>query len=129
LARKTACSGAILDGVEGRIALPPPATRRPAAGTTPKLRGWRHIDVQGVFMADPILWYFADPMCSWCWGFAPVIEQVREAFHERTKIALVLGGLRPGTTEPMSPQAREDILHHWRQVHELSGQDFRFDGA
>ena len=20
--------------------------------------------------------YFADPMCSWCWGFAPVIEKI-----------------------------------------------------
>lgn len=80
-------------------------------------------------MADPILWYFADPMCSWCWGFAPVIEQVRERFREQTRIALVLGGLRPGTTEPMTPQAREEILHHWHQVHELTGQAFRFEGA
>ncbi len=79
--------------------------------------------------ADPILWYFADPMCSWCWGFSPVIEAVREAYRERAKISLVLGGLRPGTTEPLSLQGREEILHHWHQVHERSGQPFRFDHA
>ena len=80
-------------------------------------------------MNPPLLWYFADPMCSWCWGFSPVIEAVREAYHERLKIALVLGGLRPGTTTPMTAAARDEILHHWQQVHARSGQAFRFDGA
>ncbi|MDP1927276.1 MAG: DsbA family protein [Thiobacillus sp.] len=80
-------------------------------------------------MNSPILWYFADPMCSWCWGFSPVMEAVREAYHERLKIALVLGGLRPGTHTPMTAAARDDILHHWHQVHARSGQPFQFDGA
>ena len=80
-------------------------------------------------MNEPILWYFADPMCSWCWGFSPVIDAIREEFRPRLKIALVLGGLRPGTTESISASLREDILHHWHQVHERSGQPFRFEGA
>jgi putative protein-disulfide isomerase len=78
---------------------------------------------------SPILWYFADPMCSWCWGFSPVIEAVRDAYQDRMKISLVLGGLRPGTKEPQTSQAREEILHHWHQVHERTGQDFKFEGA
>jgi putative protein-disulfide isomerase len=80
-------------------------------------------------MSAPLLWYFADPMCSWCWGFSSVIEAVREAYHEHLKIALVLGGLRPGTVTPMTAEARNDILHHWHQVHERSGQPFRFEHA
>ena len=80
-------------------------------------------------MSAPCIWYFADPMCSWCWGFSPVIEAVREAYHERLKIALVLGGLHPGETAPITVQAREDRLHHWHQVHERSGQSFRFEHA
>ena len=80
-------------------------------------------------MGSPILWYFADPMCSWCWGFAPVIEALRDAYRERMKIALVLGGLRPGTITPMTAAARDDILHHWHQVHERTGQPFQFDGS
>lgn len=76
-----------------------------------------------------ILWYFADPMCSWCWGFAPVIGAIRETCSERMKIALMLGGLRPGTTEPMTPESREEILHHWREVHRMTGQPFAFEGA
>lgn len=80
-------------------------------------------------MNAPILWYVADPMCSWCWGFSPVIEAVRDAYHDRLKIALVLGGLRPGERAPMTAQARDDILHHWHQVHARTGQPFRFDHA
>lgn len=77
----------------------------------------------------PILWYFADPMCSWCWGFSPVITRARHEYGDRLRFSLNLGGLRPGTTEPMSDSMREEILHHWHEVHRLSGQPFRFDGA
>jgi putative protein-disulfide isomerase len=80
-------------------------------------------------MSAPILWYFADPMCSWCWGFSPVIETLRNEYREHMKIALVLGGLRPGESTPMTAAGREDILHHWHQVHERTGQPFRFEGA
>jgi len=76
-----------------------------------------------------ILWYFADPMCSWCWGFTPVISAVKEAYSDQVKIALMLGGLRPGTTEPMTSKSRDEILHHWQDVHRMTGQPFTFEGA
>lgn len=79
-------------------------------------------------MPSPILWYFADPMCSWCWGFSPSIATLRDAYRERLRIALVLGGLRHETT-PMSAAQRDEILHHWHAVHARTGQPFRFDGA
>ena len=80
-------------------------------------------------MTPPLLWYFADPLCSWCWGFSPAIETLRDAYRDTLKIALVLGGLRPGETTPLTPSARDDILHHWQTVHTRTGQPFRFDGA
>jgi putative protein-disulfide isomerase len=80
-------------------------------------------------MNAPLLWYFADPMCSWCWGFSPVINAIREHYRGHMKVALILGGLRPGTTVPMTPKEREEILHHWHAVHEKTGQPFRFEGA
>lgn len=80
-------------------------------------------------MTLPILWYFADPMCSWCWGFSAAIETLRNDTRARLKIALVLGGLRPGETAPLTAAARDDILHHWQAVHARTGQPFRFDDA
>lgn len=80
-------------------------------------------------MDDKVIWYFADPMCSWCWGFTPVVERLKNVFEDRIKIALVLGGLRPYTTDPISNQLREEILHHWRDVRSMTGQEFCFDGV
>ncbi|MDO9468497.1 MAG: DsbA family protein [Thiobacillus sp.] len=79
-------------------------------------------------MNTPLLWYFADPMCSWCWGFSPVIETVRDAYRDRIKIALVLGGLRHETA-PITAAGRDEILHHWQQVRARTGQPFRFEQA
>jgi len=79
-------------------------------------------------MSQPHLIYFADPMCSWCWGFAPVIEAIRQRFGDALPIRLVMGGLRPGTTKPLDEAGRRTIREHWEHVHAASGQpfDFRF---
>ncbi len=68
--------------------------------------------------------YFADPMCSWCWGFSPVIEAVAARFGDALPIRLILGGLRPGTKEVMDEAAKRTIREHWEHVHEASGQPF-----
>lgn len=68
-------------------------------------------------------------MCSWCWGFSPVIDAIKREYGDRVKLSLVLGGLRPGTTDPLKPESREEILHHWHEVHRRTGQPFAFDGA
>ncbi|MBI3570502.1 MAG: DsbA family protein, partial [Gammaproteobacteria bacterium] len=78
---------------------------------------------------ERVLWYFADPMCSWCWGFTPAISAIKESYSDRLKIALMLGGLRPGTTEPVTPKFREETLHHWRDVQRMTGQPFAFEDA
>jgi putative protein-disulfide isomerase len=68
--------------------------------------------------------YFADPMCSWCWGFSPVVEALRERTAEVLPIRLVMGGLRPGTTDPMPEDARRNLVGHWKEIHDLTGQPF-----
>lgn len=77
-------------------------------------------------MRKPHLVYVADPMCSWCWGFSPVIEAISERFGPSLPIRLILGGLRPWTTEPMTEHDRSDVRNHWQHVHEASGQPFDF---
>ena len=80
-------------------------------------------------MNEKTLWYIADPMCSWCWGFSPVIEAIRREYEARLRVELLLGGLRPGTKDPMPSTQREAILHHWHAVQRMTGQSFRFEGA
>ena len=80
-------------------------------------------------MTERALWYVADPMCSWCWGFSPVLESIRQEYRDRLTIKLVMGGLRPGSTEPITPEKRAEILHHWHNVQQMTGQPFKFEGA
>ena len=81
-------------------------------------------------MANARLLYVMDPMCSWCWGFAPVagalIEQARDA---GVPLRLVVGGLRTGQGAALEPTTRRYILEHWHAVEQATGQPFRFDGA
>jgi putative protein-disulfide isomerase len=76
------------------------------------------------------LLYVMDPMCSWCWGFAPVAD----ALVERARVAglplhLVVGGLRTGSGAALEPATRRYILEYWQAVKDTTGQSFRFDGA
>jgi len=80
-------------------------------------------------MNEKTLWYVADPMCSWCWGFSPVVERIRQEYGDRLRMELLLGGLRAGTKTPMLSQQREEILHHWHAVQHATGQPFSFEGA
>ncbi len=78
-------------------------------------------------MDTPRLIYFADPMCSWCYGFSPVIQQIRETFGRALPIQVVMGGLRPGTDTPSTDTAKAELKTHWGHVHEATG--LPFDGA
>lgn len=77
-------------------------------------------------MAGPHLIYIADPICSWCWGFSPVIQAIQQCFADTLQIRLVMGGLRPQTTKPMDEAAKRKTRLHWEQVHAASGQPFDY---
>lgn len=73
------------------------------------------------------LLYVADPMCSWCYGFAPVIEGIADHFGERLPVELMMGGLRAGNTKPMTDADKTTIAGHWRKVEQATGQRFDFE--
>ena len=68
--------------------------------------------------------YVGDPMCSWCWGFSPVLKQIRARFAEDFQFSLIVGGLRPGTSGPMNQEMSHYIKHHWQEVNKKTGQPF-----
>jgi len=74
-------------------------------------------------MTDTIakLIYVGDPMCSWCWGFAPEIE----ALSAELPVDVVVGGLRPGPmAQELDDRMAASLAHHWKQVEERTGQPF-----
>src|ERR1700744_6137554 len=80
-------------------------------------------------MTTPHLIYFSDPMCSWCYGFSPVIEDIRRTFGRALPVRVVMGGLRPGTETAMTEEAKLEIADHWTHVHEATGLPFNRAGT
>lgn len=72
--------------------------------------------------------YVVDPMCSWCYGFAPQLTRLVETAGV-DGVELVMGGLRAGNREPMDPARRATLRGYWTRVHAMSGQPFTDDDA
>ncbi len=68
--------------------------------------------------------YVADPLCSWCYGFQPVMERLAAHFAGRLGVRVVMGGLRAGNTKPMRAEDKAYIKGAWTRVAAASGQPF-----
>ena len=72
--------------------------------------------------------YVHDPMCSWCWGFRPVWQQVQRALAGKLDVRYVLGGLAADSDEPMPEEMRLNVLDNWRRIQrEIPGTEFNYD--
>ncbi|MDU9405985.1 DsbA family protein [Pseudomonas sp. zfem001] len=77
-------------------------------------------------MASRLL-YVMDPMCSWCWGFAPVVEALAEqAAAADVPLQIVVGGLRRDQVA-IDAAARVRYLGYWQAVNASTGQLFDFE--
>ena len=72
--------------------------------------------------------YVGDPMCSWCWGISPQLNQLKEkARANQISYQIVLGGLRPGGGDEWNENFKNFLKHHWEEVNTRSGQPFGFE--
>lgn len=76
-------------------------------------------------MSQDTIYYVGDPLCSWCYGFAPEISKVKEHYSGKLEFEIIMGGLRPNNTETMKDLG-DFLKHHWEQVEERSGQKFNY---
>lgn len=77
-------------------------------------------------MTGKQIFFVADPMCSWCWGFSPSLKGIRDTAKGRATVRTVMGGLRPGTDNLMDDKMKGYVRHHWEEVHAKTGQPFDF---
>ncbi len=70
------------------------------------------------------LYFVLDPMCSWCWGFAPVVETIRKSYGHRYDIVPVMGGLRGSGEMVWDDAAKAYLRAHWQKVADATGQPF-----
>lgn len=75
------------------------------------------------------LYYVHDPMCSWCWGFAPVWQQVHERLADSpVQVKYLLGGLAPDSDQPMAQEMQATLQNVWRRIQQhIPGTEFNFD--
>jgi len=67
--------------------------------------------------------YYADPLCSWCYGFGPELAKLLDRRPD-LPLAIVMGGLRPFNREPMSLAFRTMLREHWNHVAVATGLPF-----
>ena len=63
-----------------------------------------------------VLYYFHDPMCSWCYAFDTVLKQIEALLPEFICLKKVVGGLAPDTDMPMPVHLQRSIQSAWKQI-------------
>jgi putative protein-disulfide isomerase len=74
-----------------------------------------------------ILYYLHDPMCSWCWGYRPVWDQLQKNLSTSIVVEYVAGGLAPDSDAPMPIAQQQMIKNHWRTIEQKLGTRFNHD--
>lgn len=70
--------------------------------------------------------YIGDPMCSWCYGFSPVMQALYKKFKDRVNVTMRMGGLHPGNDYIVDERYRDFLIGHWKEVGHRTGQIFSF---
>ncbi|MDH3887867.1 MAG: DsbA family protein [Gammaproteobacteria bacterium] len=75
-----------------------------------------------------MLYYVHDPMCSWCWGFAPVLAQLLQRLPAEIRVMRLLGGLAVDSDQPMPVELQRTIEATWQRIQErIPGTQFNYD--
>lgn len=81
-------------------------------------------DDVGPTMDDRELIYVGDPMCSWCWGVAPELDELARLKPD-LGLRVVVGGLRPGPNAQVVDESMAAYLSRaWQDVSTRTGQPF-----
>lgn len=69
------------------------------------------------------VFYFTDPMCSWCYGFSPAVKKLKENYPE-IDLQITSGGFSPYSQQVVDQEYKDFLAFHWRNVNQRSGQVF-----
>lgn len=72
------------------------------------------------------LLYVMDPMCGWCYGFQPELEEFLEKYSS-AEVDWIMGGLAPDTNQPMDQDLKQTISSYWYQIEKKTQVTFNHD--
>lgn len=73
------------------------------------------------------LYYVLDPMCSWCYAFAPSWNKLLKQLDNSLHVEYVYGGLAPHSNEPMPQSMQEMLQNTWKDIEQRVGTQFNYD--
>ena len=62
-------------------------------------------------------------MCSWCYGFSPVMQKLKQSYPN-IDLQIISGGFAPGSKQKVTKEYKNFLEYHWRNVKLRSGQYF-----
>ncbi len=65
---------------------------------------------------NPKLYYFHDPMCSWCWGFKPTWNEIKSNLPDNVEVVNILGGLAPDSEIEMPKDMQHFLQQTWKRI-------------
>ena len=73
------------------------------------------------------LYYVLDPMCSWCYAFAPTWQKLFKNLPSGLHVEYVHGGLAPHS-DVLMPQTMQTMLQNtWRDIEQRVGTKLNYD--
>ncbi|MDH5391638.1 MAG: DsbA family protein [Gammaproteobacteria bacterium] len=74
------------------------------------------------------LYYIHDPMCSWCWGFKPVLEELLNQLPDTLCIKYLLGGLAADSQQAMADDMQQFLQQTWHRIQQkIPATEFNFN--
>ncbi|WP_024955645.1 DsbA family protein [Sulfurospirillum arcachonense] len=73
------------------------------------------------------LYYILDPMCSWCYAFAPTWKKILENIDSNLQVQYIYGGLAPHSDELMPDDMQKMLQNVWESIEQRVGTQFNFD--
>ena len=63
-----------------------------------------------------MLYYFHDPMCSWCYAFNKVLTEIESLLPDSIRLTKIIGGLAADSDIPMPAHLINTIQSNWHQI-------------
>ncbi|MFQ3576183.1 MAG: DsbA family protein [Cytophagales bacterium] len=72
----------------------------------------------------PKIYYVADPMCSWCYGFTPELEYLLQKYSSVLDFEIMVGGLNTESNRKLDQETRDSFKDHWKSINKETGMTF-----
>ena len=74
------------------------------------------------------LYYFHDPMCSWCYAFSAALNTIETKLPDSIELIKIVTGLAPDSMTPMTTELQKTIQAHWKKIEQtVPNVTFNYD--